>query len=142
MIREMKETDINTIMDIWKISTIKAHSFISETYWLESYNLVKEQYMPVSKTFVYEESGGIKGFISIIDSRFIGALFVDVKYQGQGIGTKLIDYIIEKYKKLHLAVYVKNAKSVEFYKKKGFCIEKEQVNESTNEKEYIMNWIK
>jgi len=142
MIREMKEADIDIIMEIWKKSTIKAHSFISETYWLESYNLVKEQYIPMSKTFVYEDSDGVKGFISIIEDVFIGALFVDVKWQGQGIGARLIDFVKKDYKKLSLAVYKENEKSVKFYEKMGFSIEKEQTNESTNEKEYIMNWEK
>ena len=33
--------------------------------------------------------GMIKGFISIIDDSFIGALLVDNTYQGQGIGKQL-----------------------------------------------------
>ncbi|WP_261914288.1 GNAT family N-acetyltransferase, partial [Paraclostridium bifermentans] len=39
---------------------------------------------------------------------FIGALFVDVKFQGMGIGSKLIDYSIEKYKGIcyrHICIF-------------------------------------
>ena len=126
-------------MAIWIESTIKAHYFIAKEYWDNSYNTVMDVYMPMSETFVYEDEEGIKGFIGIINDEFIGALFVDINYQGSGIGTKLIDYAIDKYKKLNLAVYKDNKKSVEFYLKKGFRIIKEQVNEDSRHNEYIMN---
>ncbi|GAA0091468.1 hypothetical protein UT300009_14960 [Paraclostridium bifermentans] len=94
--------------------------------------------MPIADTFAYEEDGEIRGFISIINNEFIGALFVDVKFQGMGIGSKLIDYSIEKYKKLTLAVYKENQKSVEFYTRKGFKIIEEGLNEDSGYTEYIM----
>lgn len=39
----------------------------------------------MSKTYVYEENEKIKGFISMINEEFIGALFVGVEYQNQGL---------------------------------------------------------
>lgn len=140
MIRELRKEDINDIMEIWKKSTIKAHKFIPEDYWIKNYSVVKETYIPISETFIYEENGKNKGFISIIDDKFIGALFVDVNVQGQGIGTKLIEFAKQKCKELSLAVYKNNEKSVDFYKKVGFTIEKEQINEDSNKKEFIMSW--
>lgn len=59
----------------------------------------------------------IKGFISIIDDSFIGALFVDNAYQGQGIGQSLINTAINQYKSLSLAVYKDNVNSIHFYLK-------------------------
>ena len=55
---------------------------------------------------MYEDD--IKGVISIINNEFIGVLFVDTEYQGNGIGKELIDYAIDRYKKLNLAVYKDN----------------------------------
>lgn len=138
MIRKFKNADIDKLMDIWLESTVRAHSFISREYWESNYKVVKDVYMPISDTFVYEEDGEIRGFISIINNEFIGALFVDVKFQGMGIGSKLIDYSIEKYKKLTLAVYKENQKSVEFYTRKGFKIIEEGLNEDSGYTEYIM----
>ncbi|UOW66687.1 N-acetyltransferase [Paraclostridium bifermentans] len=138
MIRKLKNIDIDKLMDIWLESTVRAHSFISREYWESNYKVVKDVYMPISDTFVYEEDGEIRGFISIINNEFIGALFVDVKFQGMGIGSKLIDYSIEKYKKLTLAVYKENQKSVEFYTRKGFKIIEEGLNEDSGYTEYIM----
>lgn len=138
MIRKLTNIDIDKIMDIWLESTVKAHNFISREYWENNYKVVKDVYIPIADTFVYEEEGETRGFISIINNEFIGALFVDVKFQGMGIGTKLIDYSVEKYKKLTLAVYKENKKSVEFYTRKGFKIIEEGLNEDSGYTEYIM----
>ena len=129
MIRKLNEADIDKVMDIWMKSTIKAHDFISKEYWQNNYNTVKEVYIPMSETFVYKDVQGIKGFISVINNEFIGALFVDIDFQGNGIGKQLIDYAVSKYGKLQLAVYKENKKSVEFYINRGFKIIEEQIND-------------
>ncbi|MBM6861672.1 GNAT family N-acetyltransferase, partial [Clostridium saudiense] len=100
MIRNIENKDIDKIMDIWLRSTIKAHDFIPKEYWENNYNTVKNVYIPMAETFVYEDEECIKGFISIINNEFIGALFVDIDFQNSGIGKKLINYSINKYKNL------------------------------------------
>ena len=142
MIRKIENKDIDKIMNIWLTSTIKAHDFIPKEYWESNYNTVKDVYIPMSETFVYEDEEDIKGFISIINNEFIGALFVDTSYQGGGIGKQLINYVIYRYKKLNLAVYKENKKSVKFYLDRGFKIIQEQVNEDSGYEEYIMEDIK
>ena len=138
MIRQLQNKDIDKIMEIWLESTIDAHKFISKEYWNENYNIVKDVYIPMSKTFIYEENDDIRGFISIINNDFIGALFVEKNYQSQGIGKSLIDYAKNLYDNLSLAVYKENEKALEFYKKMGFKIISENINEDTNCVEYIM----
>ena len=138
MIRNIENKDIDKIMDIWLRSTIKAHDFIPKEYWENNYNTVKNVYIPMAETFVYEDEECIKGFISIINNEFIGALFVDIDFQNSGIGKKLINYSINKYKNLRLAIYKENKKSVEFYINRGFKIIKEDINEDSGHKEYIM----
>ena len=138
MIRQLQNKDIDKIMGIWLESTIDAHKFISKEYWNENYNIVKDVYIPMSKTFIYEDNDDIRGFISIINNDFIGALFVEKNYQSQGIGKSLIDYAKNLYDNLSLAVYKENEKALEFYKKMGFKIISENINEDTNCVEYIM----
>lgn len=138
MIRQLQNKDIDKIMEIWLESTIYAHKFISKEYWNENYNIVKDVYIPMSKTFIYEDNDDIRGFISIINNDFIGALFVEKNYQSQGIGKSLIDYAKNLYDNLSLAVYKENEKALEFYKKMGFKIISENINEDTNCVEYIM----
>ena len=74
----------------------------------------------------------------MINNEFIGALFVDIDFQGNGIGKQLIDYAVSKYGKLKLAVYKENKKSVEFYINRGFKIIEEQINDDSKHVEYIM----
>lgn len=139
-IRLSEECDINIIMEIWLESTIRAHSFIEKDYWVNNYDLVKTKYIPYSKTYVYEEGNKIKGFISIIENNFIGALFVDNNSEGNGIGKKLLDFAKKEYKSLSLAVYKENEKALKFYLREGFSIVKEQVNEYSKRLELMMEY--
>ncbi|MBT0929295.1 MULTISPECIES: N-acetyltransferase [Streptococcus] len=138
MIRSIENKDIDKIMNIWLRSTIKAHDFIQKEYWEKNYNIVKDIYIPMAETFVFEDEECIKGFISIINNKFIGALFVDIDFQNSGIGKKLINHVTDRYKNLNLAVYKENKKSVDFYINRGFKITKEQINEDSGHNEYIM----
>ena len=131
MIRKLEDKDIDKVMNIWLESTIKAHDFISK-------DTVKEVYIPIADSFIYEEKGIIKGFISVIDKEFIGALFVDNNYQGLGIGSKLIGYVDSIYDELTLTVYKENSRAVNFYKSIGFNILDEQINDDTGSIEYYM----
>ena len=139
MIRRLRNEDIEKVMKIWKDSTIKAHDFISKEYWENNYDVVKNTYIPMSETFIYEIENKIKGFISVINNEFIGALFVDINCQGLGVGSELINYVVKEYNKLSLAVYKENKNAVEFYISKGFKIIKEQIDEETGAIEYIMS---
>ena len=138
MIRSIENKDIDKIMNIWLSSTIKAHDFIPKEYWENNYNIVKDVYIPMSETFVYEDEECIKGFISIINNEFIGALFVYTDFQNSGIGKKLIDYVATRYNNLSLAVYKENKKAIDFYINRGFKIIQEQINEDSGHDEYIM----
>ena len=140
MIEEFSENDINDIMELWLKTNIEAHVFIPKDYWIKSYNVVKEHYMPIATTFVYKETNTIIAFISIIEDSFIGALFVKQRHQRKGIGAKLINHCKKLYPFLKLAVYVDNINSVNFYKKCGFDINSKQNNESSGFKEYTMTW--
>jgi putative acetyltransferase len=140
MICELRENEIDEVMELWLSVNIDAHDFIHKKYWLDNYDVVKKQYIPLAKTYVYKENDEIKGFISILEGSFIGALFVKADRQGQGIGRKLLDYSKRIYLKLELAVYVENIHAIAFYQKCDFKKIIEQNNESSGIKEYIMMW--
>ncbi|EJO5347091.1 N-acetyltransferase [Clostridium botulinum] len=142
MIKKLEKFETEEVMDIWLKTNITAHSFIPKEYWIKNYNVVKEEYIPNAKIFIYKEDNMIKGFISIIDNSFIGALFVLQEYQGQGIGKKLLNHCKKLYSTLELAVYTENIPSVNFYKHSSFTIKQEKENEDSGFMEYIMNWRK
>lgn len=142
MIRKFREEDTVKVMTIWTKGNFEAHSFIDKDYWLLNFNKVKDEYLKKSETYVYVDNNEIKGFISLLDNYFIGALFVRKEYRRQGIGRKLINYVKDKYDKLELQVYEKNINAILFYTALGFINKKIQIDKETNEKEYVMEWKK
>ncbi len=142
MIRKFKEEDTTKVMAIWTKGNFEAHSFIDKDYWLLNYNKVKDEYLKKSETYVYTENNDIKGFISILNNEYIGALFIKNEYRRSGIGRKLINFVKNKYDKLTLNVYEKNINAILFYTKLGFMNQKIQIDDKTNEKEYVMEWRK
>ncbi len=141
MIKQLEDYEIKEVMDLWLRTNIIAHSFIPEKYWIENYNVVMDEYLPFSTTFIYKEDGIIKGFISIRDDLFIGGLFVLEDYQGKGIGRKLLNCCKSLYSSLELGVYLKNENAVNFYKNCGFVVKSEQPDENSGFMEYTMSWV-
>ena len=141
MIRRSKEADIEKLLDIWLKANIQSHNFISNDYWEKMLPTVRKYYLPNTDTFVFEDKRQIKGFISIIDDKYVGALFVSPNYQNNKVGTKLINYAKKIYPELSLKVFVKNEDALRFYQRLGFKIIDEQIDDSTKEKELLMSWF-
>ena len=140
-IRKLKNEEISTIVELWYETSIEAHYFISKEYWKANKAEMKEKYIPNSETYVAEKDKNIAGFISLMDN-YLAAIFVKPQEQGKKIGTTLLNYVKDLKKKLQLKVYSKNIKSFEFYKTNGFSVQSESVDESTGEKELLMEWVK
>ncbi len=134
MIRKLKEEDITKVMTIWTKGNFKAHDFIEKDYWLENFNKVKNEYLPKADTFIYIEEDQIKGFISIMEGEYIGALFVKHDFLRQGIGRRLLNYCKERYNHLTLKVYEKNINATLFYVAMGFKNKEIKIDEQTRRK--------
>ena len=140
MIRKFEKNDIEVIMQIWKNENIKAHKFTSKEYWENKYNYVKE-ILPNAEIYVYIFKENIVGFIGL-NENYIEGLFVNTDNQCNGIGTSLLNKVKENRNSLSLNVYKKNISAINFYKKNDFKITSEDIDEKTNEIEYIMTWNK
>jgi len=140
-IRKMNDEDIPRIVDIWYETSVTAHSFISEKYWESNRELMKTQYLPISETYVALINNDIAGFISIIDE-YLAAIFVRPDTQGKGIGSSLLNHVKSIRNNLQLKVYMKNQKTIEFYKAHGFAVVSESTDNETDENEFIMEWHK
>lgn len=138
-IRKMLPNDVLILADIWLNTSLIAHNFIPENYWIENKTLMIENYLPNSEVYVAHEADDILGFIAL-NEHYIAAIFVDEKNQGKGIGKQLINYVMNLRNELRLNVYQKNEKSVNFYKARNFKIISESIDQATQEKEYIMEW--
>lgn len=140
MIRELEETDIDQVADIWLDTNIKAHDFIAAQYWQSNFDMVKELFLQ-AEIYVYEDEGKIQGFIGL-NNEYIAGIFVSDKVQSQGIGKLLLDFVKDRKEKLHLSVYKKNTGAIRFYQREGFFIQCENLDENTGEKEYVMIYCK
>lgn len=140
MIRQYNRGDVVKILDLWLKASLQAHNFIPEEYWHGMQKSIVRDYLPNTETFVFEDKHRIKGFVSFLDGRYIGALFVAPQYQGQKIGGKLLRFAQKRYSQLTLNVFVKNQRALCFYQRNGFKIIAEQTDPSTKEPELRMSW--
>lgn len=142
MIRQFKKNDLSAVMQIWLDTNIKAHDFIPKEYWENNYEIVKE-ILPDAEIYVHEDdtAGFIDGFIGLTDN-YIEGIFVKEDKQSKGIGKQLLNYVKNIKPNISLSVYQKNTKAVRFYKRERFQIVSENVDDITNEKEFIMEWNK
>lgn len=129
-------------MALWLVSTTEAHPFISSHYWRESEAEVRDTYLPHALTWVAENDGEIVGFISVLEMQFIGALFVDKRFHGKGIGPLLMQHVKMIFPQLMLEVYTENQRALRFYRHEGFEIQDTQLNEDTQHMTAIMLWEK
>lgn len=140
MIRELNNSDIDTVMHIWLKENIKTHRFIPREYWEINYDYVKS-ILPNAEIYIYEKNNKAVGFIGLSGS-YIEGIFIKSDCQHKGIGTALLNKAKQINNVLMLHVYEKNTKAFAFYQNNGFRILKESINSDTNEKEYTMKWEK
>ena len=138
MIRVLEEKDVDTVAKIWLETNIKTHDFIASNYWKEHYEIIKDMFLQ-AEVYVYEIEKEIMGFIGL-DKEYIEGIFVLDQYQKRGIGKALLNHVKAKKEHLSLNVYQKNLNAILFYQREDFCVQYEDVDKNTGEKEYRMVW--
>ena len=123
MIRILKPSDIDAVMNIWLSSNIQAHSFIPREYWMKYFGQVKEM-LPDATVYVYEDNGSVQGFIGLTKN-YIEGIFVEESMRGKGIGTQLLNLAKQLCSSLTLQVYEKNQSALRFYFQRGISNQKE-----------------
>ena len=140
MIRRFENKDLDQVMSIWLQVNMESHSFIEADYWKDNYEMVREM-IPKAEVLVSEENGQIRGFIGLIDT-YIAGIFVRAAEQSKGVGTGLLHTVMKSRDNLRLSVYKKNMRAVSFYQHYGFQIKNQEIDESTSEEEYMMEWYR
>ena len=142
MIREFGENDLAAVMQIWLDTNIEAHGFIQKEYWTTNYAAVKEM-LPQAEVYVYEDDDThqIAGFIGLANN-YIEGLFIKKDAQSKGMGKQLLNHVKKLKSVLSLSVYQKNTRAVAFYLREQFIIQSENMDDNTDEKEFVMNWSK
>ncbi|MDN5202087.1 N-acetyltransferase [Fulvivirgaceae bacterium BMA10] len=132
MIRKYKETDIEALLDVWYKATVVAHPFLGNAFLQKEKKKIREVYIPITETWVFQNEDGLDGFISMMGNE-VGAIFVRPEKHGQGIGRKLMDFVHQFHKTLEVEVFKDNKIGRTFYDKYGFKIIKESIHEETQQ---------
>jgi putative acetyltransferase len=140
MIRDVQNTDIDPVLDVWLRASIQAHDFISPDFWRSQLAAMREVYLPAAKTRVFEREGKVAGFCSVHGDT-LAALFVSPEHQGGGVGKQLLVDAMASRLVLDLAVYSANVPAIGFYERHGFVVLNEQLDEHTGHLEKVMRWI-
>lgn len=140
MIAKMQADQLDELMDLWLSVSCSAHAFIPADYWRSSAPWVRERCFSRAETFLEEQAGRVRGFLSVMPDGYIGALFVREEEQGKGIGGRLLAHCQTRFDRLTLGVYRENLRAVAFYKRAGFSILTEQIDQATGHGEYTMFW--
>ena len=82
--------------------------------------IMKQYESTIDHMWVYDD-GAVKGMIQI-ENREIKKLFVEPVLQGNGIGSELLTYAIEKHNANTLWALEKNTRAIRFYEQHGFQI--------------------
>ena len=138
MIRRLQKVDVDRVMDLWLDTNLKTHDFVPAEYWRSNFEPVKEM-LPQAEVYVYESAGKIQGFVGLT-GEYIEGIFVSGEMRSQGIGKRLLDHMKAIKDTLHLSVYKKNTRAIRFYQREDFVIQREGLDESTDEKEFTMLW--
>ena len=126
MIRKAEKKDLSRIAEILVfVKRMKYRSiFHDDGYSFGNLQVISvaEEYSDPSildNIWVYEEKGIVKGLIHIEDKEII-ELYVDYFFQGQGIGSKLIEFAIKEHDVKFLWTLEKNQDAIAFYEAHGF----------------------
>ena len=125
MIRKATKEDASRIAEILVFAKRMKFRPIFQN---DVYSFVNLQVLPVAKQyieagiidhmFVYDD-GIVKGLIHIEGNEIV-ELYVDYFFQGQGIGSKLIEFAKERFSVTFLWAIEKNTDSIRFYEAHGF----------------------
>lgn len=140
MLRKAGNMDISRIAEILIFTkrTTYRPIFKNDNVSFNEMQVLKEieklsQPSALDNIYVYDD-GIVKATVKIEDigeKTKISEFFVDPFFQGEGIGTKILNNVIEKSKEVFLYVLDKNERAIRFYVKMGF--------KYTGEKEEFLN---
>lgn len=117
MIRPFQEGDTERLIEIWYTTSMEAHAFVPDDFWEREREVVRNKYIPITESYMFEEDGVAVAFISLLEPDEVGALFVLPQYQGRGIGSKLILHAADLKGSLRLSAFKENPKAIQFSEK-------------------------
>lgn len=142
MIRDYKESDFSAIEEIYNVS--KVDEFSAESFNVTVTPLSEDKKMfdlfHSSNIYVYE-AFGVAGFIGVKEN-YISWLFVHPNYRSQGIGKKLVSFILSTLSgEVTLNVAKSNLVAKSLYESLGFKVAKELIGEYQENSIVVCNMV-
>jgi len=130
LIREYKKKDTSQILNIVNDASLKYKGVIPNNCWHEPYMSESELIDEISDgvhMFGYHDNNkliSVIGIQEVKDATLIRHAYTLTSYQGKGIGSALLEYLLKKNQKSRLLVgtWRKAEWAIRFYKKFGFII--------------------
>lgn len=119
LIRAYQPEDIDPVMAVWAAANALAHPFLEAAFVMEVERSIREDFLPISETYVLEDKGQVIGFIALIGNQ-IGGLFLDPTCHRRGYGRALVDHAVALKGPLKVEVFRDNAIGRPFYEGYGF----------------------
>jgi putative acetyltransferase len=132
MIRKYTSNDVEAVIDVWREASVQAHSFLNPEFVVKTQRDLRDIYLQVTETWIYEINGAVVGFISMLNNE-IGGLFVLPHLQGQGIGSALVNFVSSKFSELEVEVFDRNSIGRAFYDRYGFSPIKSYTHDESGE---------
>lgn len=130
MIRAYAPEDKNAVLGVWHASALVAHPFWAPEVFERERQAIAEQFLPRAETYVFERTGTVVGFISLLGTE-VGGLFVTPRHHRAGIGRALMDRARASRDHLELDVFDANVIGRAFYERYGFRVVGRRVDEGT-----------
>lgn len=123
VIRPFRPEDFERVADIYNMSHTAEYAGevidFSPEYLLDS--PVVLDLFRTSEIYVFDD-GAVRGFVGHKKERIIW-LYIDPKYQGQKIGIRLIEFVMDKLNNIAVIVVVKsNQPALNLYRNLGFSV--------------------
>ncbi|ALN85182.1 acetyltransferase family protein [Lysobacter capsici] len=120
-IRARVRADNPVLLDLWHRSVRATHDFLNEDDIAQLLPQVRDLYLDAVDVWVYEDTDGrLLGFIGLSGAQ-VEMLFLDPRWRGQGIGTRLLDHARELRGALTVDVNEQNPRAHGFYRRYGFA---------------------
>ena len=115
----VRPEDYSRVVEVWEASVRATHDFVSDADIEIFKPLVRSGLPAVELACVRDAEDQVAGFIGVEEVK-VEMLFIDPAWRGQGAGSRLLKYAIDRLGITTLDVNEQNPQALGFYLRMGF----------------------